>query len=119
MSFAEAYDPFRSIAAAWRILARAPLPILVGGILLVLTGGVRLGGTRVLEIHDFDFGVFALVHALLCLGCCVGLVLFLANCWLTIGFGNSVEEIARTGQGDVATVFEPKGRFVAMLLARV
>lgn len=119
MSFAHAYDPIRALQSGWRLIGRAPLPLLVGGVLLVFTGGVRLGGTRVLEVHEVDFGVAALLQALLCCGFGFGLVAFLANCWLSIGFANAVEEAARTGNGDLATIFEPKGRMVSMVLARI
>lgn len=119
MSFANAYDPIRALQSAWKLIGRSPLPLLVGGVLLVVTGGVRSGGTRVLEVHEMDFGVAAALQALMCCGCGFGLVAFLANCWLSIGFANAVEETARTGNGDLGTVFEPKGRLVAMVLARI
>jgi hypothetical protein len=119
MNFAEAYDPVRALKASWTLLARAPLPLLIGGILLILTNGGG-GGLAQGRMHghggDFDW---RWIMPFLGLLCCVGLVCFLVNSWITIGFALAVERTAVTGACDVETVFDSRGRFLDMVLAHI
>lgn len=123
MSFEEAFDPVRSLKASWSALKAAPAPMWVGGILVFLLDGGGGGGGGFNwqgQNGEWDMERFLpLVAAAVFFGCCVGLVLFVLASWIWIGFANSVEEVLRTGRGDVGRVFDSKGRLVTMMLARL
>ena len=125
MRFNDAYDPFRSLGAAWQALKRAPLALLVGGVILVLLdGGGGGGGNFGSALKGKGDGVdweriwpFVVGIGGLCL--CVGIVLFVIASWVRIGFANTVEEVLRTGSGDVGKIFEGKGRLLSMVGSRL
>jgi hypothetical protein len=51
--------------------------------------------------------------------CCFGFALFFARTWVTVGYAHAVEETVRTGAADVSTLFDARGRFVNLVLARL
>jgi hypothetical protein len=122
MTFEEAFDPIRSLKASWSALKIAPAPMWVGGILMfVLDGGGGGGGFNpggMQNRQDME-EILPVIIAVGGLACCMGLVFWVLASWIWIGFANSVEEVLRTGTGDVGRVFESKGRLVTMMLARL
>ncbi len=126
MEFNRAFDPFRALQSSFKAFVQAPLPILVGGVLLLLTSG---GGPHVefvfRDVHSWRDSWREIRHVLVPLVpvigvCgCIGLALFLVSCWVGVGFANTVEEIERKGHGRVESVFQSKGRFGPMVLARL
>jgi hypothetical protein len=126
MQFNEAYDPIRALQSSWALLKQAPLPLLVGGGILVITGGGDGGssgsnfGNSWSEEEGFDLDKVApLFLGVLGLVCCLGLFTFLISSWVRIGFANTVEEVLRTGRGEIGGVFDGRGRLGDMLLARL
>lgn len=122
MRFEEAFDPVRSLRASWAALSAAPAPLWVGGILMFLTDSGGGGGPWGMqgkgsgrELEE----LWPLIVAGAAVSCCMGIAFFVLSSWVWIGFANSVEEVMRTGRGDVGRVFESKGRVVTMMLARV
>jgi hypothetical protein len=124
MEFNRAFDPFRALQSAWKALAQAPLPILVGGVLLILTQGSG-GGARVpLDFQEQGNGVNwseirPWILPLIGVVACVGIALFLFSSWIMVGLPNTVESVLRTGRADVGQVFDSKGRFGSMVLSRL
>ena len=124
MRFPSALDPIRSLTAAWKLITRAPGPLLVGAILLVITdGGMGTGG-------HFDNGqsnvnpaemwqVWLLAPFVIGFVCVVWAAMFLISSWLWIGFARAVDETRATGITTFTTVFDSRGRYVDMLLARL
>jgi hypothetical protein len=99
------------------------MPLLVGGVLILLTsghGGPHFGfvfhdGHPEWSWRELEPIVFPLIGI-----CgCVSIGFFLLSSWLRVGFANAVEEIERSGHGKVDTVFQSKGRFGSMVLARI
>ena len=126
MEFNEAYDPIRALKSSWQLLKQAPLPLIVGGVVLVITGGGGGGGGNFgnpsggQRGEDLDWQVVApILIGVVGLVCCLGIVFFVISSWVRIGFANTVEEVMRTGQGDVGRVFDGKGRLWSMILARL
>lgn len=127
MQFEQAFDPFRSIQASWKLLKKAPLTVLIGGLLLSFldsgSGGYSntvnwnaRGGDQDLEaIWD---QVRPMLLIMIPMMVCIGLVMFLFSCWLQVGFARGVKIGLRTGKDEVGTVFDGSGRFVQMVTAR-
>jgi len=123
MQFQEAYQPFRALGSAWKVFLRAPLTILVGGVLLFLTNawsgtesGVKWRFDRLerLEPEDWD-RIVVIVPPLLAAGICIALALWLFRCLLLAGFPNAVERVLARGQERVGDVFDPRGQWLSMV----
>ena len=126
MDFSRAFDPFRALRSAWSAVRQAPVPLLLGGILLAVSsgGGGGFGNPAAgvnLEERGGELDWEALLPVFAALGavsCCVALALFLFSSWIEIGFNHAVSDVVRTGRGDVGAVFDARGRYLDMLLAR-
>jgi len=124
MDFNVAYDPFRALQTSWQALKKAPLPLIVGGVVLLITQGGGGGGgnfgTSFDRNEEIDWEKIApLLIGIVGFFCCLGIVFFVISSWVRIGFANTVEEVLRTGDGDVGRVFDGKGRVLSMILARL
>jgi len=118
MEFRQAYDPVRALGGAWQLVVRAPLTLVVGGLLLFLTdpdypGGVHVEGGRV-----HWFGAF-LAGGVFFFCCCLGLLLWLLNCLLQLGFAGALRRVMNTGEERFSDLFDARGLFGAMVVARV
>lgn len=115
MHFRDAYDPFRALGGAWNLVPRAPTTLVVGALLLFLVENASLG-------FSFDEGSLlssALLPPFAAGCCCLGLLFWLAGCQLLIGLASAVQAAARGERERFALLFEPRERFLAMLLARL
>lgn len=125
MEFNQAYDPFRALGVSWQLIKKAPLPLLVGGAVLVITnGGGGGGGNFGTKFQNHEGGadwerLAPMLVGVAGLFCCLGIVFFVISSWVRIGFANTVEDVLRTGEGDVGKVFDGKGRLGAMILSRL
>lgn len=126
MEFNQAYDPFRALQTSWKALKQAPLPLIIGGVVLMITGGGGGGGGGGNFGNSFEGGqdvnwdvLGPMLVGVAGIFCCLGIVFFVVSSWVRIGFANTVEEVLRTGDGDVGRVFDGKGRLLSMILARL
>lgn len=121
MSFAEAYDPFRALGEAWQMLRKAPLALLIGGLLLLCTddGGSVGYGNFFDESKHFEAWQVALIVLVVGAVCAFGLALFLFNCWMRLGFASTLEKQFEGRAIDVGDLFQGRGSFMAMVLARL
>lgn len=131
MTFADAFNPFRSLGQSWKLLRIALLALLVAGTLLAVTDPGNAGGNAGVQLnekfnqHGQDWNatrkaVFALLASFYGLGvCCFGIVAFVLHSWIWIGFANLVERLMRTGEGDIGVVFESRGRMPTMMITRL
>lgn len=114
MTFPAALDPVRSLTAAFRLVGRNPLPLLLGGVVLLLFDrGPGFGLVGDWDSHHFQD---ELPGRIVFGGCC-GLFGLLVWSWIGVGFAHVVEETRRTGASAFATLFDARGRFGDMLLA--
>lgn len=121
MDFRQAYDPFRALGSAWKLLWKAPLALFLGGFLLWIsdpwTGSEGQGVGR----FDFDHGEFRLeemaeLAPFVGFGLCCGFLLFFFHCLLRIGYGAVVQRVMVTGEEQLADLFRPRGLYPSMLL---
>jgi hypothetical protein len=114
MEFRRAFDPIRSLEAAWNVLKRAPAPLLVGATVLFVVSvgfqvsirlpllGLEDGGPLVVSL----FGV-ALVGSL---------AMLVIQALFQISLACTSESIVVRGEAEVAEAFRPKGRLLSMVL---
>ncbi|MBL8858163.1 MAG: hypothetical protein JNL28_06660 [Planctomycetes bacterium] len=117
MNVAEAYDPVRALTASWRLLMRAPLPLFIGGAILVLVSDGWSTGVNFGESHGRPRG--EVVLGVLLVGLCCGLIGLLISSWLSVGLANAVEKTVTNGSARFDDLFESRGRFFDMVLLRV
>jgi hypothetical protein len=123
MRFQQAFDPVRAVAESWRLARRAPVPMLVGGILLfVLTDGddanrlrESLNETRHVRWIDLPELMLEAFVGAACLAWQV--VILLAACFLGTTLPYAVERVATGGESLLADLLTTRGRFVPLVLA--
>ena len=123
MDFNQAFDPIRAFGAAWKILKRAPVAILVGGVVvLALTDaedGYALRDLTQGEVHvQWEDLSAVLWHATIgAFSVLAQVISFVLACFFVTSFAGTVERVLRSGQGQAADLLNARGRFVNQLLA--
>jgi hypothetical protein len=119
MHFREAYDPFRALRSAWDLLWKAPLVLLVGGLLLYWTWPSDSGPAAVQfeqrsdgRIDPVDAARFVAAAGF---ACCFAIAVFLFHALLRIGFARVVERVASGAKADFGELFTPRGLFGSMV----
>ncbi len=126
MLLAEAFDPLRSVRVSWALLRRAPVTILVGGLLPI---GLQIALQVPLQFL-FPLGMFAATQAskeqmqaflpiLFVIAIGMGLACFAIQCWLDVGLCRAVERVLRGGREETQTLFRGLDRFWTLVLARI
>jgi hypothetical protein len=114
MDFAHAYDPIRALQAAWRLLGRAPLPLLACGALLLLTEvGFAIAFPLTFAEHRHWHRIS--VVALLGFFGSVCLVAYLVGCWVSLGLAHAVEATVAKGSARMSDVFDTRDRYFEMV----
>ena len=109
MDFGRAYDPLRALGVAARLLARAPLTLVVGGALVVLTD---------VELHaSLESRAFGMLDV--SFGCCVGLLALTLGCLLQIGYAAALERVMVTGEEEFRDLFLDRGLWLSLFLTRL
>jgi hypothetical protein len=120
MEFREAYDPVRTLKASLKLIGRAPLGLLLSGILMQLINGapnfglqfgfhvlVRRGVDQTLEVAVIVVGVLISIAFAL-----------LLSTLMIAGFSQAVRMVMVDGRDPgVAALFRPNGRWGRMILA--
>ena len=122
MTFANAYDPFRALKVAWRLLKKAPGTVLVGGILLLIIDGFSSGSSNNNASGDFggasgglegvETSLLVLI-VLIVLALAIGFWLF--GCLIRIGFPNAIEKVLESGEESIGTIFKAQGLWPTMV----
>src|SRR5262245_45991359 len=113
MDFRQAYDPIRSLGGAWQLVAKAPLTLIIGSVLLFLTGmpeGLHIEGER---LHWFGL---LLVGPVVAAGCCLGFLIWLANCAAHLGVASAVRRVAASGEERLSDLLDMRGLFGVLVL---
>jgi hypothetical protein len=132
MSFGQAYDPIRSLKAAWSLLKQAPVTVMLGGLLLAFlesggSAGARFNPDldrldRAENLDEILRQVFDQMQPWLLImipiALCIGIGFFALSSWIEVGFARAIELSLRTGRDEIGKVFSGGDRFGAMLLAR-
>ncbi len=117
MHFREAYDPFRSLSRSWDLLWKAPLVLLIGGLLVYfswpdddeLIFSVRRSFG---EASREKVAIGAAGGSFLC---CFSVALFLFHALVRIGFSRAVERLLGGAMPRFGELFEPRGLYGSMV----
>jgi hypothetical protein len=122
MTAAHAFNPIRSVESAWKLLLKAPLPLAVGGLILVIVQGVMGAG------YQFTFSPgsswhpgfsVAVLAPLLFLSAGISIAVMAVVSWLSVGYYNGVQEVMYRGDTEFEKLFDPRGRWLSMFLTRL
>ena len=117
MEFRRAFDPVRALGSAWTLMIRAPLTLIGGGILITLTDCDFTSGVS--AARDEEVWRDPRVLAAGGVACCLGLLLFLFNCLLQVGFAGALQRVMVTGEQRFSDLFKDRGLWLGMVVARV
>lgn len=120
MRFSQAFSPIRALGASWRMLAAAPVPMLIGGILLMLTspGGSGGGGSDDSGglWNELSGGEVALIIAIVFFALAFVILWWMLGCLVRVGFARAAEDVLAKGHARFGQLFEPRGLFLKLLL---
>lgn len=118
MSRGQAFNPLRAIESAWRIAMQAPLPIWVGGLILVMVQG--FGGLRgQVNVQNSVVELIWFLVPMLGFSLMLGFLSLLGVSWISVGYYRSIREVMRTGAAEFEDVVKPGGLFITMVVTRV
>ena len=118
----QAFNPIRALESAWKILMKAPLPMWVGGLILVAVQSIAaIGGNPNLNLrmHHAWEPMIGLLIPMVMIGVFVGVAVSLAVSWLSVGYFNGVATVMRTGDVEFEKLFDARGRWISMFLTRL
>jgi hypothetical protein len=119
----QAFQPFRALQSAWAILMKAPLPMWVGGLILVVVESLGSGGGggtefRFDEFEEIERFVWFLIP-LIGLGLLLTLVVIAVTSWLKVGYYTGVESVMRDGSVEFEQLFKAQGRWLNVFLVHL
>ncbi|MCB9914238.1 MAG: hypothetical protein H6828_03685 [Planctomycetes bacterium] len=116
----EAFNPLRSLESAWKIAMKAPLPMWVGGLILIAIESFGGGFSAIFDVGDGRHrDQMAFLAAIGSVSCCFSLLAVVAGSWLTIGFSRGVRTVMRDGDVPFESLFRSEGLLPRMLLTRL
>ncbi|MFN7144467.1 MAG: hypothetical protein ACK4YP_11865 [Myxococcota bacterium] len=123
MELEQAFSPTRAIAHGFAGLRRAPAGMLVGGFLMflvtMLSGGTGGGGNlqELAKDQDPEVSLALLVAALglMAVGIVIGLIFFVARCFLLPGWIRLLRHIVETGTDDLPKLFSGGDALLRMI----
>ena len=113
MRFRDAYDPFRALGGAFKLVKVAPITILTGAFLLTVCHPSVVSNFYQDEIDD------SVAAALGCTVCVIALVLLALYSLFFAGFATAVERVAVTGEEKIGDLFAARGRFWSVVLVHI
>ena len=118
MDFRQAYDPVRALGVSWRLLRHALLTVFLGA-LLVVGSEVDNQFQYVRPPWDWTSNLRGALWAIPSWIWCTGVVSFLFNCLLRIGFAGAVQRVMATGEERFRDLFQDRGLWLTMVLTRL
>ena len=119
MRFSEAFNPIRSLKSTFEAMNLAPAQLWGGGILIAFLDGCA-GNSGQAGQNGQSMGMEEdVLMVLACGGCVVGLLVFVVSCWARPGVFHNLKSVLRTSEVDSQGIFDHRGQFVPMLLARL
>ena len=117
MNFKDAFDPIRSLKATFNAMNLAPAQLWGGGILIAfLDACTSNSGQNNNSGGGSSEEIFLIVA---CVGCTLGLIAFLASSWVRPGVFLNLKSVLETDEPDSKGIFDHRGLFVQVLLARL
>lgn len=116
----EAFSPIRSLKSAIDLLMKAPLPLWVGGLIMVVVESIGSFAGSGTDIHikgseDIDHVLLLLIPMML-IGFALSIAVMAATAWLKIGYFRSVETVMRTGTAEFEDIFRLRPNWLKMFL---
>jgi len=126
MLFEQAYDPIRSLKAAWDLLKRTPGTILIG-ILMPVAVQYALGFVMQLVMLPMMFAMqrkgaepnLGFLAVLIPMGVFLTIVQLVFMTWIDIGVARAIRAALATGQEQIGLIFGGWDRLGTLLLARL
>ena len=116
MNFKDAFDPIRSLKATFNAMNLAPAQLWGGGILIAFLDACTQNSGQ----NNSDGWVSLEVTLMVaCVACSLGLIAFLASSWVRPGVFLNLKSVLETGETDSKGIFDHRGLFVQVLLARM
>jgi hypothetical protein len=116
----EAFRPFRALQSAWEILMKAPLPLWVGGLVLVVVENLGSGGGNFSSGNEEHFEEMVwLLLPLAGLGCGLMLVALAVSSWLKIGYYKGIEGVMREGQVQFDRLYKKQATWMNVFLVHI
>lgn len=119
MEFRRAFDPVRALSSSWTLMLRAPLALILGGIMLALTEGDFGSGVHWSGEEDWDDPEAMAAGAIGLVCCCIGFGIWIFNCLLQVGFAGALQRVMVTGEERFSDLFKERGLWLGMVLARL
>lgn len=119
MEFRRAYDPFRALDGAWKLVKLRPMVLLLGAFVLLISD---CSGSSFEYHEERDFPEVlreVVLPPLAMLACVLGIVLFLLGSLVRCGLATAVERVALTGEEQGGDLFKSRGRLLSMVLTQL
>jgi len=126
MLFEQAYDPIRSLKAAWDLLKRTPGTILVG-VLMPVAVQYALGFVMQIVMLPMMFAMqrqgaepnFGFLAVMIPMAVILSIVQLVFMTWIDIGVARAIRAALATGQEQIRLIFGGWDRLGTLLLARL
>lgn len=111
----------RAISNGIEALKRQPLGMIIGAVLIAITGGGSPGGGGNLNANSngLDEAQIAMLATMVGCGLCCGLVMAVIRAWLEPGWYRLHRAIATTGEAELGVLFSGTDAFVPSLIYKV
>jgi len=118
----QAFQPIRALRSAWDLLMKAPLPLWVGGLILVVIESFGSFGGG-FDFHPRDLGeierlLWILIPAM-GLAVLLSLAVVAITSWLKVGYYTGIETVMRDGDVEFDQLFKSRGRWLNVFLAHL
>lgn len=112
-----AFSPIRALSNALDLLMKAPLPLWVGGLVLVFVQGLAQGGAQVqIDPDDAPDQMLWALLPFVAFGLCFSLVIAMVTSWLRVGYYGGVRTVMRAGDVEFGELYRATNRWLAVFL---
>ena len=118
----QAFQPIRALQSAWEILMKAPLPMWVGGLILVVVESLGSGGGggnfQPNNIEDVEHILWILVP-IMGIGMLFAIAVVAVTSWLKTGYYLGIEGVMKNGDHEFEQLFKTHGRWLSVFLVHL
>ncbi len=114
-----AFQPTRVLSSAWDLMTKAPLPLWVGGLIVVIVqglGGFGGGGGNIqIDGQDAEEWVWLIVPMMF-ISFGLSVLVMGVTAWLKTGYYNGVRTVMRDGDVEFDRLYRAEGRWLTVFL---
>ena len=114
-----AFQPTRALSSAWDLLMKAPLPLWVGGLILMVVqslGSFGGSGGNIQFDGDNPEELIWLILPLMFIGFALSVIVMGVTAWLRVGYYNGVRSVMRDGEVEFDRLYKAEGRWLTVFL---